>query len=290
MMVHGWLILDKPEGITSTHAGNLVKRIFNVKSLGHAGTLDPFACGVLPLALGEATKTMPYVVAKDKEYIFDLTWGCQTDTDDREGQVIARSDYRPQECEILAAIPQFIGEIEQQPPIYSALKIQGKPAYQRARAGEDVNVPSRVVHIYDLTVLDIFPDKVQLKVCCGAGTYIRSLGRDLAIKLGTLGHLTYLKRVRVGKFHIDDAISLDILRENRHTLDILSLVRSIRTVLDDIPAVSVSVEVEKKLRQGQAVCLTLPAQGLYLVEAADRPVALAEYNGIQLHVKRVFNC
>ncbi len=289
-MNHGWLILNKPEGITSTRAGSMVKRIFKVKSLGHAGTLDPFACGVLPLALGEATKTMPYVVAQDKEYIFEVTWGVQTDTDDREGQPISFHNYRPSEQEILKILPQFVGEISQMPPLYSALKVQGKPAYERARAGQEVILKPREIKVYELEMLEVHAHMARFRVACGTGTYVRSLGRDMAIALGTVGHLTYLQRTKVGKFHINDAISLEILDENRHTLDVLSLVKSIRTVLDDIPAVSVSSEVEKKLRQGQAVHLTLPAQGMYLVEAADKPVAMAEYDGMQLQVKRVFNC
>jgi tRNA pseudouridine55 synthase len=289
-MTHGWLILNKPEGMTSTRAGSIVKRLFKIKSLGHAGTLDPFACGVLPLALGEATKTMPYVVASNKEYIFDVTWGIQTDSDDREGQVIATHDYRPTTQEILAVLPQFIGEIRQVPPVYSALKIQGQPAYKRVRAGEEVVMKERFVQIHALELLDATPDKARFRVACGGGTYVRSLGRDMALALGTLGHLTYLQRTKVGKFSVNDAISLDIIAENRHTLGELPLLQSIRTVLDDIPAVPVSSEVEKKLRQGQAVHLTLPFQGICLVEAGDKPVAMAEYDGVQLQVKRVFNC
>lgn len=289
-MTHGWLILNKPEGMTSTRAGSIVKRLFKVKSLGHAGTLDPFACGVLPLALGEATKTMPYVVASNKEYIFDVTWGIQTDSDDREGQVIATHDYRPTTQEILAVLPQFMGEIRQVPPVYSALKIQGQPAYKRVRAGEEVVMKERFVQIDALELLDATPDKARFRVACGGGTYVRSLGRDMALALGTLGHLTYLQRTKVGKFSVNDAISLEIIEENRHTLGELPLLQSIRTVLDDIPAVPVSSEVEKKLRQGQAVHLTLPFQGICLVEAGDKPVAMAEYDGVQLQVKRVFNC
>lgn len=289
-MTHGWLILNKPEGMTSTRAGTIVKRIFKVKSLGHAGTLDPFACGVLPLALGEATKTMPYVMAGEKEYIFDLCWGAQTDTDDREGEVVATNAHRPSEQDILQILPQFLGDISQMPPIYSALKIGGKPAYKRARDGEEVVLMPRLVTIHELELLHLDGERGRFRVRCGSGTYVRSLGRDIAIALGTLGHLTFLERTKVGNFLIKDAISLEILEESRHTPEVLSLVKAIRTVLDDIPAVSVSSEVEKKLRQGQAVHLTLPARGIYLVEAADNPVAIAEYDGVQLQVKRVFNC
>jgi tRNA pseudouridine55 synthase len=291
-MIHGWLILNKPQGMSSTHAGNIVRRLVQGKSLGHAGTLDPFACGVLPLALGEATKTMPYVVAKEKEYLFEITWGIQTDTDDCEGRSIAESSVRPAACDILEILPKFMGDITQIPPIYSAIKKQGVPSYQRARAGENVTMASRMVQIEGLELIESQIDKARFRVRCGPGTYVRSLGRDLALELGTVGHVSFLERTRVGKFDINHAISLEILREKRHIADIMPLIMPIRAVLDDIPAVSVSAEIEIKLRQGQAVQLHSLAQpsGLCLVEAAGKPVAIAFYDGEQLQVKRVFNC
>jgi len=251
-MSNGWLILDKAVGVTSTHAGNAVKRLFGQKKIGHAGTLDPFACGVLPLALGEATKTMPYLMGNSKTYQFTLTFGNQTTTGDPEGQIVASSTYRPSPDQLREILPAFTGKIAQTPPAYSAIKINGKAAYARARSGESVVMPSRTVVIHELSLDDYDGESAILTVNCGSGTYVRSLGQDIATTLGSVGHLTSLKRTRVGLFTIDQAISLENLQKISDT-STKGVLKPIGAVLDDIPAVSVSLEEAVKIRQGQAI-------------------------------------
>lgn len=251
-MNNGWLILDKSEGITSTQAGGAIKRIFSQKKIGHAGTLDPFASGVLPLALGEATKTMPYLMARQKAYRFTILFGAQTNTDDTEGEVIATSSSRPSQQDIEKALSLFKGEIQQTPSAYSAIKIKGKPAYARARAGEQVEMSPRMVNIHDLFLEHFDGEKATLSVECGTGTYVRSLGRDLAQHLGTVGHLVMLQRTRVGPFGIGCAISLEKLKKMCDS-SITRVLLPIGSVLDDIPAVSVSLQEAVKIQHGQAV-------------------------------------
>src|SRR6476661_2784182 len=192
--VHGWIVLDKPVGMTSTHAVAAVRRLFNAKKAGHAGTLDPLASGILPLAFGEATKTVPYVVDGEKAYSFTVKWGEETDTDDSEGRVTATSEIRPSEEAILAALPRFTGVIEQVPPKYSAIKIDGERAYDLARDGEVVELKSRPVEIYALTLTSRDEGSASFAAECGKGTYVRAIARDLGRKLGCLGHVTALRR------------------------------------------------------------------------------------------------
>lgn len=253
-MSNGWLILDKAVGMTSTQAGNAVKRLFGQKKIGHAGTLDPFACGVLPLALGEATKTMPYLMDNSKTYQFTLTFGNQTSTGDPEGQIVANSTHRPSPDKLRETLPKFTGKISQTPPAYSAIKINGKAAYARIRSGESFIMPSRTVVIYGLSLNDYDGESAVITVNCGSGTYVRSLGQDIATALGSVGHLTSLKRIRVGLFTIDQAISLENLQKISDT-PMEGVLRPIGTVLDDIPAVSVSLEKAVKIRQGQAMAV-----------------------------------
>lgn len=257
MIMNKWLILDKPEGMTSTKAGALVKRTLGIKTLGHAGTLDPFATGVLPLALGESTKSMSYVLHDIKEYEFELTFGKQRDTGDREGNIIATNPHRPTSQDILKALPAFLGHISQIPPVYSALKIGGKRACDLARQGQVVKMKPRTVEVREFELLDIpSNDKSRFRVLCGPGTYIRSLGSDLAISLGTLGYVSQLRRTRVGKFTLKDAVKLDIiLNEGRDNLRPDWFI-SIRNVLDDIPALPLlDMQKEINLRQGQSLPL-----------------------------------
>ena len=208
--VHGWLILDKPMGLTSTQALGKVRRILNGNKAGHGGTLDPLATGILPLAFGEATKIVPFVMDHDKEYEFTVHWGEQRATDDAEGEVIATSPNRPTEQDIRKALPRFIGTISQTPPAYSAIKIDGERAYDLARAGNAPQMVAREVTIHNLELLGMNgADEALFRVHCGKGTYVRSLGRDLSLFLSTYGYISALRRTRVGPFTLKESISLE---------------------------------------------------------------------------------
>jgi tRNA pseudouridine55 synthase len=280
--VDGWLILDKPVGLSSACAVAAVRRHFNAAKAGHAGTLDPLATGVLPIALGEATKTVSFVQDGAKTYRFTLRFGEARDTDDREGAVTATSDARPGEAAIRAALPAFTGTIEQRPPVYSALKLQGQPAYARARAGEVVTMALRRVQIARFELESIVDrDHAAFVVECGKGTYIRSLARDLAEALGTVGHVGELRRLAVGRFTADTAISLEKLVSVGHSPARFSHLRPVETALDDIPALAITEADSLRLRQGQAVRVRRAAheqgpdtEGLALASAEGRPVAL----------------
>jgi tRNA pseudouridine55 synthase len=282
--VDGWLILDKPAGLSSAGAVAAVKRLFNAAKAGHAGTLDPLATGVLPIALGEATKTVSFVQDGAKAYRFTLRWGESRTTDDTEGEVVATSDIRPDEAAIRAALPAFTGEIEQRPPAYSALKQEGRPAYARARAGEVVELASRRVRI-DGFELESRPDRdhAVFRVDCGKGTYIRSLARDLAVLLGTVGHVAELRRLKVGRFSAQTAISLANLASLGHSPARFSHLWPVETALDDIPALAITEADSLRLRQGQAVRVRRAAheQGpepsrVALATAKGRPIALVQ--------------
>ncbi|WP_010299004.1 tRNA pseudouridine(55) synthase TruB [Candidatus Odyssella thessalonicensis] len=287
-MVHGWIILDKPEGMTSTRAGSIIKRVLKQKKLGHAGTLDPFATGVLPLALGEATKVMPYMVADQKEYEFELTFGEERDSGDRDGTIVATSSERPTAEQLQSVLPMFMGKISQTPPIYSALRIAGERAYELARRGDIPKIPVRQVIINALELLHFSPESAQLRVACGPGTYVRSLGQDLARAVGTLGYLSQLRRTRVGKFSLQDTINLDTLRSNVQQEAELSYLLPIRAVLDDIPAVPVSAQQKAYLQQGRSITYS-GYYGKVMALCDDSEVALCEADGQQLQPTRVFN-
>src|SRR5688572_10202574 len=201
--VSGWVNLDKPWDLTSTRAVSIVRRLFEAQKAGHAGTLDPLATGILPIALGEATKTVPFLVDADKAYRFTSAWGRTTTTLDREGETIAESDVRPSAAEVEAVLPRFIGEIDQVPPAYSAIKVDGERAYDLARAGETVELASRKVNVFDARVAEVpdpDPDHITLEIECGKGTYVRAIVRDIAEALGACGHVSALRRTRVGQF------------------------------------------------------------------------------------------
>jgi tRNA pseudouridine55 synthase len=260
--VDGWLILDKPAGITSAAAVGRAKRLFNASKVGHAGTLDPMATGVLPLAFGEATKTVPYVMDADKTYRFTVRWGAETATDDSEGQVTATSPARPSREQILAILPLFHGEVLQVPPVYSAIAVGGRRAYQRARAGEEVELPPRHVRIERLVLEGLVgPDRAVFFVRCGKGTYVRSLARDMARALGTLGHLVALRRLAVGRFDETVAIPLAKLETLGHSAAALAHLQPVETALDDIPALAVTEAECLRLRQGQSVRVAQGAPG-----------------------------
>ena len=291
--VDGWVILDKPVGLGSTQAVGKVRRLFGAQKAGHGGTLDPLACGVLPIALGEATKTVPFVMDGAKEYRFTLRFGEARSTEDAEGEVTETSDVRPSDAEIRAALRAFIGTIEQVPPAFSALKIDGKRAYDLARAGVAVDLKSRKVVIDRLELLGR-PDAehADFVVACGKGTYIRSLGRDLARAVGTVGHLSFLRRTAAGPFREDWAISLSKLEALGHNSRLLGALAPVSTALDDIPALALTEAQASRLRQGQRLTSTqdAPTSGtLYRAEQDGRLVALLEFDGVSFKPVRVFN-
>jgi tRNA pseudouridine55 synthase len=306
--VHGWVVLDKPRGVTSTQAVGRVRRVFDAAKAGHAGTLDPLATGVLAIALGEATKTVSYAMEKEKLYRFTAAWGEARDTDDAEGAVTARSDVRPSEAAIRAALPRFTGEILQVPPAYSAVKVAGERAYDLAREGESVVLEARPIVILAARLLDT-PDSEHavFELECSKGSYVRAWVRDLARALGTLGHVSELRRLKVGAFGIDTAISLESLEALGHSRAALEHLRPIATALDGIPALAVSGPDSVRLRSGNPVLIRAPhfarltqgrapqagadLQGLtvFLSTGGGEPVALAEVAEGELRPFRVFN-
>ena len=251
--LHGWLVIDKPEGVTSARVVAQIKRATDAKT-GHAGTLDPLATGVLPLALGEATKTVRFAAAGWKRYRFRIRWGVARDTDDREGAITAESAIRPDRAAVEAMLPRFTGALLQQPPAYSAIKVAGRRAYKLARAGRPPDLPPRPVTIAELRLAGVpDPDHADFEAIVGEGTYIRSLARDLAETLGTLGHIVELRRLAVGRFTETQAISLDSALALGHSLAASGHLLPIETVLDDIPALALTATEAARLRQGQRV-------------------------------------
>lgn len=314
--LHGWIILDKPRGIGSTPCVSAVKRAlreggYAKVKVGHGGTLDPLATGVLPIALGEATKLAGRMLDSDKNYDFTIQFGAETDTLDAEGEVTEQSDHRPSLAAVDAILPQFTGPIEQIPPKYSALKIDGKPAYARARAGEDVDMKMRAVTIHalchsragenpqqqDPSSADPDPrlrgddllQQVTLTAHVSKGTYIRSLARDIARALNTVGHVTMLHRSKAGPFSLKSAISLDKLDELAKTRSLEQALLPLAAGLDDIPALSVTPDQARQLRMGQQTTGNSATAGLYLATDQSVPVALVECDGIELKVVRGFN-
>ncbi len=298
--VSGWVVLDKPEDVTSTRAVSMVRRVFDAAKAGHAGTLDPLATGILPIALGEATKTVPYVMDATKEYTFTVRWGESRSTDDREGNVTATSDVRPTIPEIEAVLDDFIGEIDQVPPRFSAIKIHGQRAYDLARADEEVDLASRTIIIDALSVIDV-PDRdhAVFAVQSGKGAYMRSLARDLAVALGTVGHVSTLRRLRVGPFDESIAIPLDSLMELTHSPAAFEHLEPVETALDGIPALPITGTEADRLRRGQSVPVFRAAdqarlgdlrQGdlLYTVHQSQ-PVAISRIDGGCVCPVRVLN-
>jgi tRNA pseudouridine55 synthase len=296
--IHGWIALDKPEGLGSTQALAKVKRLFNAAKAGHGGTLDPLASGLLPIALGEATKTVSWAMEGRKTYRVLIRWGEARTTDDREGEVSALSDRRPSHVDIDTALSRFEGDISQIPPKFSAIKVEGERAYDLARAGEAVDLAPRRVFIEKMELLGLpDADHAELSVTCGKGTYIRSLARDLAESLGTVGHVARLRRTAVGPFGEEDMISLEKLEELRHKAPggnaTEGVLRPIETVLDGIPALAVTDAEAQRLRQGQKVLLrgaSAPiAQDAVLVMWGRRPLGICSIEKGALTPKRLFN-
>ena len=291
--VDGWVVLDKPLGLGSTSAVGRVRWLFGAAKAGHGGTLDPLATGVLPIALGEATKTVPFVMDGRKEYRFTLRFGEARSTEDAEGEVTATSASRPTDEAIRAALPAFVGEIQQTPPAFSALKIGGQRAYDLARAGETVELKPRTVAIERLELLSRpDADHADFVVGCGKGTYIRSLGRDLALALRTVGYLSALRRTVAGPFREEGAISLSKLEALGHIPPLLGALAPVATALDDIPALALTEAQADRLRQGQPVFLTRdapPSGALVRAECGQKLVALVRSDGASLQPVRVFN-
>ena len=298
--VHGWVAFDKPVGMTSTQAVARVRRAFNAEKAGHGGTLDPLASGMLPIALGEATKTVAYAMAGTKRYRLTVRWGEATATDDAEGAVTETSPVRPTAEQIRAALPDFTGDIAQVPSTYSAILVDGKRAYDLARAGEAVELQPRAIRIDAFELIEI-PDENHaiFEVVSGKGAYMRSLGRDLAKTLGTVGHLTSLRRLSVGRFTVAQAISVDMLEHLGHIPALSEHLLPIETALDDIPALALSEAEALRLRQGQCVpspCLpdqaTIDQLGngsIVSVSSSGKLVALAEFDAGMLRPVRVLN-
>jgi len=298
--IHGWLVIDKPKGLTSNAVVGQAKRLTNAAKVGHGGTLDPLATGLLPLAFGEATKTVSYVMDGTKEYRFTVRWGEARTTDDAEGDITETSESRPTEDQILAVLDDFIGDIEQVPPVFSAIKVKGKRAYELARADRPPEMKSRIVHVAALRLQDRpDPDHATFHVVSGKGAYVRALGRDMALALGTVGHISDLRRVAVGPFKEKDAISLDKLESLRHSAPLSEHLLPVETVLDDIPALALTETEARKLRRGQAVPVLPVAnrspfknigQGdIVCAMAEGRLVALAKIKGGEIRPFRVMN-
>jgi len=297
--VHGWVVLDKPVGMTSTHAVAVIKRLFSAKRAGHAGTLDPLASGCLPIALGEATKTVPFVVDSRKTYAFTVRWGEERDTDDAEGRVAATGAIRPDAAAIRALLPRFTGTIEQVPPRFSAVKIDGERAYDLAREGETVEIAPRAVTIHRLDLVEIAdPDHAVFATECGKGTYVRALARDLGRALGALGHVAALRRSRVGPFGEADMIPLEQLESLCHRaaageVYLADILLPIETALDDIPALAVSPADAARLQRGQAALMrgrdAAVLGGMVQVASSGQLVAIAEVDRGEIVPKRVFN-
>lgn len=297
---HGWIILDKPRGFGSTQGVSAVKRVLreggyaptrkDMPKVGHGGTLDPLAEGVLPIALGEATKLAGRMLDASKIYDFTIKFGEETDTLDTEGAVIERIDLIPTLAEIDAVLPQFTGPIEQVPPAYSALKVDGKRAYDLARAGEKVNLKTRAITVYALTIADeSVPGCITLTAHVSKGTYIRSLARDIARALGTCGHVTYLRRTKAGPFTQGQAISLDKLNDIASDARASDLLLPLEAGLDDIPALPLSRTDAQAVRQGRVLFGMRQSSGLYCATLDSVPVALMEITDGTAKVVRGFN-
>jgi len=298
--INGWIVIDKPAGPTSTQVVGRVRRALDARKVGHGGTLDPLATGLLPIALGEATKTVPFVMDGAKTYRFTVRWGQARATDDAEGEIVATSDARPGAGEIQAVLPGFVGLVEQVPPAFSAIKVAGRRAYDMARARETFVLAPRRVEIARLELVRIEDaDHATFEVDCGKGAYMRSLARDLGRALGTCAYITALRRLAVGPFTEDHAISLESLEGLGHSAAASGAVLPVETALDDIPALALTESEAGRLRCGQAVSVLARANRERLRELSSgdtvyatcggRPVALARYEAGDIRPVRVLN-
>jgi tRNA pseudouridine55 synthase len=290
--------------MTSTQGVAAVRRIFDAQKAGHAGTLDPMATGILAIALGEATKTVPYAMDADKIYRFTATWGESRDSDDAEGKVTGTSDARPTREAIEAMLPRFTGTLSQTPPVYSAIKVDGERAYDLARDGEEVVLQPRPVEVYEARLLGCEKDSAEFEIRCGKGTYVRSWVRDIALALGTLGHVTALRRTRLGTWDEKTAVSLETLTPFMHSPAAFGYLRPLSTALDGIPALAVSGPDTVRIRSGNPILIRanifarmkdgfgdgeLSGLTVFLKDEEGQPVALAEIAEGELRPFRVFN-
>jgi tRNA pseudouridine55 synthase len=288
-IVDGWVALDKPVGLTSTQAVSRLKRIYNAQKAGHAGTLDPLASGILPVAFGEATKTVPFVQDGEKAYRFTVRWGVETNTDDSDGRMTRDSADRPARAAIEALLPQFTGEILQTPPQFSAIKIAGERAYDIAREGEQVELKPRAVRVHSLTLIEASLDDATFVMECGKGAYVRALARDLGRVLGCFGHVTALRRTRVGPFIEEDAYTLDEIENQNMAAEALL---SVEAGLSELPCVVVDRDTAARLRRGGSVILRgrdAPHEGVVYAACGGVPIAFGEIVQGALAPARVFN-
>src|ERR1700759_4866529 len=253
--VHGWVIIDKPQGMTSTQVVGIVRRVFDAQKAGHAGTLDPLATGVLAVALGEATKTVPYAMDAEKIYRFTATWGESRDSDDAEGAVTGTSDKRPSRAEIEAVLPRSTGLLNHTPPAYSAIKVAGERAYDLARDGEEVVLEPRPVQVHEARLVSAAQGSAEFEILCGKGTYVRSWVRDIALALGTLGYVSALRRTRIGGFQEKDAVGLETLTPFMHSPAAFAYLKPLSTALDGIPALAVGSQDTVRLRSGNPILI-----------------------------------
>ena len=289
VVVDGWVALDKPIGMTSTQAVSRLKRIYNAKKAGHAGTLDPLASGILPVAFGEATKTVPFVQDGEKSYVFTVRWGAETDSDDSDGQIVRTSDMRPERSAIEALLAQFRGDILQTPPQFSAIKVAGQRAYDLAREGEEVELKPRQVTIQRLEILEHSGEETRLVMDCGKGAYVRAIARDIGRLLGCFGHVTALRRTRVGPFIEDDSFTLEELEAEGGAAQALL---SVEAGLLSLPCVIVDRNAAAKLRRGGSLILRgrdAPIGGLVYAACGGAPIAFGEVVEGALVPSRVFN-
>jgi len=287
-VVDGWVVLDKPVGMTSTQAVSRLKRIYNAKKAGHAGTLDPLASGILPVAFGEATKTVPFVQDGEKAYVFTVRWGAETDTDDSDGRVTSESDATPDRAAIEALLPRFMGDILQTPPQFSAIKIAGERAYDLAREGERVELKPRPVTIHNLEILEAKAEETTLLMECGKGAYVRAVARDLGRLLGCFGHVTALRRTRVGPFYEEDSFTLDAIESGAAGEALLT----VEAGLTELPCVIVDRDTAARLRRGGSVILRgrdAPSAGVVYAACGGVPVAFGQVVEGALEPSRVFN-
>jgi len=299
-VINGWIAVDKPQGITAAKVVARVKTAINAAKAGHGGTLDPLATGVLPIALGAATKTVNFAMDGRKTYEFDVLWGERTDTDDSDGSVTEVSDARPAKAEIIEALGGFTGQIEQVPPDYSAVKVNGQRAYDLARNKQPLNLTAKTVTVHEFELITALnSDRASFRVHCGKGTYVRALVRDLALALGTLGHITRLRRTRCGPFIENHAISLEKLEALGHKAAASEYLLPVKTVLDDIPALALTAEEARRMTLGQSIALwpvvkrsAVPGLGQGTTVQAlceDKLIAVAEVGNGMVRPVRVLN-